>query len=474
MNTVHGLYAVPEDPWMKRAAVLAAERVAACFSDLELYQSAEDLQWARRNNVVAGSRSLHLGNGVDVERFAPGAVSESRRQELRSELGIPKDATVIGTVGRVVREKGYGELLEAARELTRDPAVRFLAVGALDSDAEVTSQDGAMLFVPWSPDIREFLAIMDVFVLASWREGVPRSALEAAAMGKPLVLTDIRGCREIVRPGEEGFLVPTRDPPALSHAIKALALDEDLRQRMGRAARRRAELHFSEDQVLQTIEDSYAALLARRRILAHTRGGFRLRHAVERDLSALVALHSLIEGAFLVQLGNGFLRTLYQALLRWDAASVIVADDDSGRVVGSVAGVRSVRRFYSYFLVRYGLQALISVLPRLFKPGTLRHSLETAAYPKSTVSGPDAELLAIAVKPDYRGRDIGRYLVDELLRSFRIQGVRTFKVVVGASMVSANRFYESLGFQRAGRAEVHHGRPSQLWIGSTLPAAAFD
>jgi glycosyltransferase involved in cell wall biosynthesis/ribosomal protein S18 acetylase RimI-like enzyme len=470
MNTVHGLYAVPEDGWVKRAAVLTAERLAARFSDLELYQSAEDLSWARQRNVVSPDRSRYLGNGVDLAKFHPGAVPEVRRHALRAELGIAEDSLVVGTVGRVVREKGYGEFLAVARELGREFAVKFVAAGAMGSDAERDRRDDAVLFLPWSTDIREILSILDVFVLASWREGVPRSALEAAAMGKPLVLSDIRGCREIVRPGLEGMLVPARDPKALAGAIRALLVDKELRQRMGEAARRRAEMNFSENRVLKTIQESYATLLAQKGILAQERGDFRLRSADQRDLSDLVRLHSLISGAFLVRLGESFLRALYRALLGWRPASVIVAEDKSGRVVGSVVGVPSVRAFYSFFLIRHGLSALVSVLPGLFKPSLIRRLLETATYPRSSVTGPDAELLAIAVTPEDRGRGVGRYLVEELISRFRVQGVRAFRVVAGASMAPANRFYESLGFRSAGPVEIHQGMPSQLWIGTTLPA----
>ena len=109
-----------------------------------------------------------------------------------------------------------------------------------------------VIFTGWRDDVRDLLALMDVFVLASWREGMPRSAIEAAAMGKPLVLTDIRGCREVVRPGVEGLLVPPRSPAALSDAIILLLRDRALRQRMGEAARRRAVERFDERRVTAT------------------------------------------------------------------------------------------------------------------------------------------------------------------------------------------------------------------------------
>ena len=94
-----------------------------------------------------------------------------------------------------------------------------------------------MLFTGWRDDVAELMSVMDVFALPSWREGMPRSAIEAAASGLPLVLTDIRGCREVVRDGVEGLLVPVRDPEALADAITRLLEDSGLRSRMGAAAR---------------------------------------------------------------------------------------------------------------------------------------------------------------------------------------------------------------------------------------------
>ena len=96
------------------------------------------------------------------------------------------------------------------------------------------------MFAGWRNDLPDMLAAMDLFVLPSWREGVPRSAIEAAAMGLPLVLTDIRGCREIVRDGQEGLLVPPRDPGRLAEAIGALVREPEERARMGKAAHARA------------------------------------------------------------------------------------------------------------------------------------------------------------------------------------------------------------------------------------------
>jgi glycosyltransferase involved in cell wall biosynthesis len=271
VNTVHGFYATPDDPAARRIPVLALERLAARLSDLELYQSEEDLEWVRRMRLVARDRSAYLGNGVDLSVFNPSLYPPGRLRALRRELGIPEDAVVVGTVARLVAEKGYRQLFSAARAVRAVlPDVRVLAIGAADpektdalSQAEIEQVRGIVTFTGWRQDIPSLLALMDVFVLASWREGLPRSAIEAAALGKPLILTDIRGCREVARDGVEGLRVPPRDAVALAAAIELLAKDRNLRERMGAAARARALERFDERKVTDLIVTHYRSLLAR-------------------------------------------------------------------------------------------------------------------------------------------------------------------------------------------------------------------
>lgn len=270
VHTTHGLYATPDDPPSRKVPVLSLEWLASRFSDLELYQSQEDLAWARRIGLVDRSKGVLLGNGVDLARFDPAALSKERLERLRQELGIPSHATVVGTVGRLVVEKGYRELFAAARRVCEDdPDVWFLVVGPNDpvksdalGDDEMKAVGDRVVFTGWRDDVRDLLGLMDVFVLASWREGVPRSAIEAAAMERALVLTDIRGCREVIRHQVEGILVPVRDGAGLAAAITSLVGDDPLRGRLGRAARARALERFDEHRVTESVLAHYRRVLA--------------------------------------------------------------------------------------------------------------------------------------------------------------------------------------------------------------------
>ena len=476
VNTVHGLYATPEDRLRKRAAVLGLEWLAGRCSDLELYQSEEDLAWAGRLRLARKGRSHLLGNGTDTGFFDPAQVPPERAAALRRELGLPADALVVGAVGRLVAEKGYRELFAAARAVRQaDPRVRFLAVGTPDldkadaiSEAELAAAAGDVLVTGWRDDVRDLLAVMDVFVLASWREGMPRSAIEAAAMGKALVLTDIRGCREVARHDREALLVAPRDPGALATAISRLAADPALRERLAGAARRRALERFSEQDVAERVVAHY------RRLTGAPAGGAAtglvvIRPATGADAAAMARLHADgMPEAFLPTLGPRFLSRLYRALAADPDAVALVAEGVDG-VVGFAAGVPSVGGFYRRFARGQGPAAALVAAPRLVRPTVARRLLETVRYPAAGNGNgplPDAELLSIAVAPGWRAGGTGRALADGVLDGLAGRGVDDIKVVVGAANQGANRFYAKVGFRDAGQLTVHQGTPSNVWIRS--------
>lgn len=471
VNTVHGLYATPEDSVLKRWSVLGMERLAGRFSDLELYQSEEDLQWARSIWLVPAARMRYLGNGVDVSSFNPSAVSAERVTQLRAELGFSPDQLVIGMVGRLVAEKGYQEFFTAARRVRqRIPSARFLAVGDVDPDkADSISSDaiqkarGDVVFAGWRSDVRDLLAAMDVFVLPSWREGVPRSAIEAAAMGKPLVLTDIRGCREIAREGIEGLLVLPRDPERLADAITRVLEDPELRRSLGERARARAVERFDERRVTDRVIAYYREIMRQTppEVESSTVG---IRLARPADAAALARLHTqALPNAFLPLLGERFLRRLYRALALDDEAVTLVAEM-GGRPVGFAAGVVSAKGFFRRFLLRHGIAAGLAAAPRLLKPDLFRRALETARYPGTGPEVTETELLSIGVDPQARGQGVGKALVAGIVRGLSAKGASQVKAVVGAENQTANLFYSSLEFKPLSEITVHAGEKSQLWV----------
>ena len=261
VNTVHGLYATEDDPISRRAAVYSLEAFASRFSDAELVQNPEDLELMRRWHLTRHAELL--GNGIDLTRFDPARFAADERRAVRAALGVDDDTLLVGTVGRLVAEKGLPELFAAVTRLPRDRFV-LVVVGAPDpvkpdalgADELTRAREHGVRFLGHRDDVDALYAAMDVFVLASHREGFPRAAMEAAAMALPVVATDVRGCREIVDDGVTGSLVPVDDPAALVEALRALQ-DPGRRRALGTAARARARQHFDERRVVETVLHAY-------------------------------------------------------------------------------------------------------------------------------------------------------------------------------------------------------------------------
>jgi glycosyltransferase involved in cell wall biosynthesis len=270
VNTVHGLYATEDDPWPKRALVYSLEAVASRFADAELVQNPEDLALLHRLHI--SPRAELLGNGVDLTRFDETRFPTAERRALRASFGADDDTVVVGTVGRLVAEKGYPELLEAFLGLPDRHRFRLVVAGGADPDkpdaldpALLTRAEAAgVCFLGQRDDVDALYAAMDVFVLASHREGFPRAAMEAAATGRPLIATDVRGCRQVVDDGRNGLLVPVRDPLALREAIAALGSDPARRARMGTQSRAVARARFDERQVVRIVLDAYSRVASRK------------------------------------------------------------------------------------------------------------------------------------------------------------------------------------------------------------------
>ncbi len=271
VNTVHGLYALPTDPWPKRAVVYTLERIAATFSHAELLQNVEDRPTLRRLRIPAARLHL-LGNGVDMRRFDPTALA-GERAVVRTEIGVNDDEVVVGLVGRLVAEKGYREVFAAARQLrTTHPQARFVVAGpaepdkadAITADELAAAEADGVALLGMREDVERLYPAFDLYVLASYREGFPRSAMEAAAIGLPIVATDIRGCRQVVDEGVTGHLVPARDASMLAAAIGRLVADASTREAMGAAARAKAIAEFDDRRQVTITLALYERLRARR------------------------------------------------------------------------------------------------------------------------------------------------------------------------------------------------------------------
>lgn len=237
-------------------------RLALRHTSKVVFLNQEDRAEFLRHRMVPASKTLLVpGPGIDAQHFAP-RVNQN-----------PSGKTVFLFVGRLLSEKGVREFAEAANLLKNKglPAI-FRVLGSTDpgnpttiSSAEMDRwvQNGVLEHLGFHNDVRPALAECDVLVLPSYyREGVPRSVLEAMAMGKPIITTDNVGCRDTVENGQNGLLVPPRSAAALADAMeKLLALSPERRTAMGLRSRQKALAEFGDDRVVPRYLDLIRDLL---------------------------------------------------------------------------------------------------------------------------------------------------------------------------------------------------------------------
>ncbi|MBA3023302.1 MAG: glycosyltransferase family 4 protein [Gammaproteobacteria bacterium] len=222
--------------------------------------------------TVVGAGSLA---GVDVRRFDPDRFPAQQRGALRQSLGIPHGAPVLLFVGRITRDKGIDELLQAYSAIKQAGSeAHLLIVGNFDigsgTGGAVSRGDIAQLpdthLVDYTDDPESYYSIADILCLPSYREGFGTVVIEAAAMGVTMVGTNIYGLSDAVVDGETGLLVPVKDAGALAQAIGRLLSDKGLRAQLAEAARLRVLTLFDAERVNELVVREYADLLAAKRI----------------------------------------------------------------------------------------------------------------------------------------------------------------------------------------------------------------
>ncbi|HEX8920767.1 MAG TPA: glycosyltransferase family 4 protein [Pyrinomonadaceae bacterium] len=273
LYTNHGLIFLGQTGF-KKTLFKAIARFAGLFSDRIISQSAEDVSTVIEQKIYRRRKVGFLGNGIDVSQLRAERFTRDEVRAKKRELGIPEDHQVVGMVGRYVWEKGYREFFEAAQIISREKErVSFVTVG-IPLESERDPVDFSVLhelgikerfFVLKSrDDMPELYALMDVVVLPSYREGFPRSLMEAAAMSKPVVASDVSGCRQAVVDGRNGYLVPPKESRALAEKIKLLLDDVDHARRLGAEGRALAEECFDISKVIERLRACYDELLERK------------------------------------------------------------------------------------------------------------------------------------------------------------------------------------------------------------------
>lgn len=264
--TAHGFYFHERMGKWQRRRHIALEWFGALFQNALFCVSEEDVHTALRLRITRHHQVFYVGNGVDSRRFDPARpeLKEARRR-LREEWGVNEDGgRVLTIIGRLVREKGFPEFCDAAKSLNRLwPELHFVIVGDNVSDdrdsarAEVealcgdAALKGRVHHLGMRDDIPEILAATDIFVLPSYREGLPTSIIEAMMMARPVIATNIRGAREAVQDGTTGFLVRPGEKSDLAGAIDYLLRNVSAAMVMGEAGRRRAVDRYEQSNILR-------------------------------------------------------------------------------------------------------------------------------------------------------------------------------------------------------------------------------
>jgi len=272
--TAHGFYFHEGMSCLKYNIILNIEKyLAKHYTDFIFTQSEEDRRTALENNFIDKSKILTIGNGVDVwGEFNPINIEKNKINKLYKEFNLNKNDKIVTFIGRLVKEKGIMDLLEVFNNVNfnDEKKVKLIMVGDIaqnerDKDTKMKlgkyRDNSNVIFTGYRDDINSILYLTDVFCLPSYREGMPRSIIEAMAMECAVVATDIRGSREEVIDGKTGFLVPVNSINILSDKIKKLIGDEKFLKKMKIAGRRRAEIFFSEKEIVKKQLETFNKLL---------------------------------------------------------------------------------------------------------------------------------------------------------------------------------------------------------------------
>jgi glycosyltransferase involved in cell wall biosynthesis len=262
VNNISGLGTAFIEGGALRRIVSALYRAALRKSHAVFFQNPDDRQLFIQTRLVRPDQARLLpGSGLDLRRFRP------------AERGAGPFTFLM--IGRLLWQKGVQEYVEAARFVRREePEARFQLLGFLDApnrsavrraDVESWRDEGVIDYLGSLDDVRPAIAGADCIVLPSYREGLPRTLLEGAAMAKPLIATDVPGCRHVVEHGINGFLCVVRDPKSLADAmLTMMRLSPEAQSAMGAAARLRVEREFDERDAVQPYLDALDGILARR------------------------------------------------------------------------------------------------------------------------------------------------------------------------------------------------------------------
>jgi glycosyltransferase involved in cell wall biosynthesis len=273
LYTAHGFYFHDDQKPPAHWLTVQLERALAKITDHTLSQSLEDMQFMLGKGYLAQGTIDWIGNGIDTQRFQP-IKDATAKTALRQKLQLPANAWLVAAVGRLVRGKGFQDLIAAFADFhARHQASHLLLIGgniAQDIEpfaAEIRQQiealgiQDAVTITGLVSNVPEYLAASDAYVLPSYREGLSRAMLEAMSCQLPVIATQIRGCREVIEPGVTGLLYPPHDTTGLTEQLEILYTQPQLARRMGLAAGQLVRKKYDESHYLQRQLRAFEQLL---------------------------------------------------------------------------------------------------------------------------------------------------------------------------------------------------------------------
>jgi len=248
---------------------------AFLFSDYIIFQNFDDLKYFYGLGLIKKTKATVIkGSGIDTKQFSFHSIQSKTLEQLRKELNL-NSKIIILMIARIIKHKGIMEYCRAAQIIKSyyGHSVEFLLVGDFDRGNPFCIdkdkfyyfiQKNIIKFLDQRDNIKELIALCDVFVLPSYREGIPRTLIEAALMGKPIVTTNAIGCKEVVDHGRNGFLIPKKDSNALAEAIEILIKNKKLREKFGKYSRQKAIKEFDKNIVIEKTISLYKKLIQKK------------------------------------------------------------------------------------------------------------------------------------------------------------------------------------------------------------------
>jgi glycosyltransferase involved in cell wall biosynthesis len=265
VHTLHGIHYLHYRNKALRFLSIRLERHLSRRTDAVVFVSEADLKEGERHKLAPGMKRVLIKNGIDMTRFRETDISEKAKKDVKWRLNL--DPPIVGTIARLHRQKGIIDLIRAAGQIHRgSPGTKIVVVGGgplertLRAEAQKLGLERFFVMLGERIDARELLSLFDIFALSSLWEGLPLALLEAAAMGKPIVATDIDGVREVIQDGETGLLVPPANPEKLAEAILRLLQDKNLARKLGENAKATIPASFPLSKMIEETEQLYLRL----------------------------------------------------------------------------------------------------------------------------------------------------------------------------------------------------------------------